>query len=213
MIFGQPSNSKKSKKAWYSGTGVAIVLVSVISAVSFYAGTRYELTAGALKTDSQAGISAYKKGPFGGELPASWSVLSGPGLQNEPVANDSGLISPDSLVASFSPATISEGDGAFEQVDFYVITKTVANSLLSKAAQSGDSVSKEAIGGVPATVISYPTDNGVVDKDGSGGKDYLLSIGTSPSKFLLMRDWSLGSAAFESGFRHFNETVDFTSGW
>jgi hypothetical protein len=63
-------------------------------------------------------------------------------------------------------------------------------------------------------IIQYPTDDGQVDKNGSGGRDYIIGTGRSPqgySEFLLMRDWSQGDSAFENGFQHFLQAVNFTT--
>lgn len=160
--------------------------------------------------------TGYKLAAFQGEVPSNWSVFHGPDSSSSPAKDLQSLTSVSRLFASFALNAISFGDGAFEQVDFHFITKEAMQSLLGEAHKNNFQVTREIIGGVSTTVIHYPTDNGQINKNGSGGKDYILGTGKSPSgydQFLLMRDWSQGESEFETGFQHFLQTANFIVGW
>ena len=157
---------------------------------------------------------ASKTAIFSGQVPSTWSVFRGGEVQ--PAKNLTELTSADSLLASIAPHEIDFGDGAFEQVDFYLLGKNATQELLDEATKGGYKMTHETIGGVPATAIHYPTDHGQIDKDGSGGTDYIL-LGSEKNQNadsnLLMRDWSKGSPEFEQGFQGFLQNANFAKGW
>jgi hypothetical protein len=198
---------------WYSKT-LALVLFVVLICGAFYFGIWYQKQVTVPIPQPVSSKEAYVPAVFGGEVPSGWSIFHGP--DSLPAKNLESLASANQLSASFARGPVSFGDGAFEQVDFYVLSSTAKQALIDQTKKNGDQISQETVGGAPAIVITYPTDNGQIDKNGSGGKDYLIGNGKSPTGFdeyLLMRDWSLGDQEFESGLQHFLQRADFTSGW
>ncbi len=197
----------------WSSKSLAIALFVLLICGAFYFGIWYQKEL-SLKPQQTVSAIRYVPAAFSGEVPSGWSVFHGPDAV--PAKDLQSLTSANQLFASFALGSVSFGDGAFEQVDFYFLSTSAEQALIDKTKKEGIPITQETVGGMPATVITYPTDNGQVDKNGSGGKDYILGSGKSPGgfdEFLLMRDWSLGGQEFESGFQHFLQTVDFTSGW
>jgi len=206
-----------NRVTWYSKL-LAVLLFVILVWGAFYFGIWYQkqivLVAAPDTQQTASPALTYKQAVFGGEVPSAWNVFHGP--DSSPAKDLPSLTSANQLSASFASGPVAFGDGAFNQVDFYFLTKTAMQDLVDQANKEGDEITQETVGGVSASVIHYPTDNGQVDKNGTGGKDYILGTGKSPNgvdEFLLMRDWSLGDRAFENGFQHFLQTANFASGW
>ena len=154
----------------------------------------------------------YKETFLGGEIPFDWSELS----VSETIVQKGELPNLSNVRYSIAPGTITFGDGAWEQVDFYFLGEGVAEELISKANQEdGVQISESTLGGRPAVIIQYPLDNNEVTKAGTGGLDYIIDIPedqihhSNHPTHLLINKWALGDKFFEENFKHYLETADF----
>jgi hypothetical protein len=186
---------------------ICVVLLAILGIISVLLYFRI--------SENHSGLPSaqYKPGPFDGQVPEEWSMYYGIG---NPANNLNDLLTQSSLFYSISPHEIDFGDGAFEQVDFYLLTPSAEQELLSSSSQSKFLITTETENGVPAKIIHYPTDKGGISVEATGGEDYIMGNGNSPaghSEYLLVRDWSLGDKEFNDAFRHFLQTATFTFNW
>lgn len=184
-----------NRVTWYSKI-LAVVLFVILVCSAFCFGVWYD------KQASPQSSNAYKVAVFGGEVPSNWNVFLQ--LSSDIATSTDALTHAAYLYASIAPEPIEFGDGAFDQVDFYLIDAHTKQQLIT--GRSG--VSTTTIGHMPVTMIQYRTDNGEIDKNGTGGRDYIVQSYVNPNTFLLITDWSQGDDDFESSLQHFLKTID-----
>lgn len=153
-----------------------------------------------------------KKSFYGGEIPVSWSQYA----NYEAAPLEDVLPKTDSAKFSFSDIRVSFSDWNGTQVDFFLMTEAARNKLLDNAKElakeeAGIVITEEKIGGVSATIINWPLDNGEVTKAGSGGSSYVIKLGYKDyAEYLLIEKQAKGDEMFEQAIIHYLKTADFT---
>lgn len=166
---------------------------------------------------STSAPQAFKKDYFKGEIPSNWSLLSngqGTVYTKEDYANMGNILQ------SFAPSYLQFSDFNRDQVNFYVVSKSVFDEVMTHARENGAVISEGHAGTMPATIITYPGDGS--DVEHSGGTTYFISDKeTALAKesyhekdtYLQIDKEFIGKPDFESAFQHYLDTADFSKGW
>jgi len=134
------------------------------------------------------------------DVPSTWSVFDG-----------GDVVIPDTtfsdILISVGEQNVAIGDINWSQVDFSVSNGEYKDDMALAIAEGGI-LSKEVVSGVNVDVITFPLDNGVATKGGTGGKIYYFSMSDSNHYFKTLKIWKQAQAepSFEDGFAHLIQT-------
>jgi hypothetical protein len=163
---------------------------------------------------SSEALAMYKESFYGGEIPNTWSQVSLGDVVPMPYTENT-WIDHQYIIFSFGKDNVAFGDTNWTQADFAIMntgdmSRWVAFLKNSDVFnQSVQQWTQETIDGKTADVATFKTEpDGTVSKGGTGGKMYFISNATNGMGLVIAKQ-ALGDEEFESGFKHYIETIHF----